>query len=197
MKELVMANERIPDDLRNLWQAQPLENIATALEDLRARASRFERRISRRNLREYVGGLIGVAVYAYYIWRFPNPLMRVGSAMIIAGVLFVLWRLYRHGRAAALPQDLGLSASLEFHRRQLVRQRDLLRTVVWWYLSPMVPGLLVFLTGMLGVRGFKLRQLPFGGLIVGLFVFIWWINKRAAERLDRQIAELDQLENQP
>lgn len=192
-----MANESLPDDLRNLWRNQPLENIATALEDLRARASRFERRISRRNRREYVGGLIGVAAYAYYIWLFPNPLMRIGSAMIIAGVLFVLWRIHRHGRADALPQDLGLSASLEFHRRQLVRQRDLLRTVVWWYLSPLMPGLLLFITGMFGARGFRLRQLPFGGFIVGVFVFIWWINKRAAERLDRQIAELDRLENQP
>jgi hypothetical protein len=192
-----MANERPPDDLRNLWQEQPLDHIATALEDLRAQASRFERRISRRNRREYVAGFIGIAAYAYYIWRFPNPFMRIGSAMIIAGVLFVLWRIHRHGRAAALPQDFGLSASLEFHRRQLVRQRDLLRTVVWWYLSPLVPGLLVFLAGMLGERGFKLRQLPFLALIAGLFAWVWWINKRAAGRLDRQIAELNRLENQP
>jgi hypothetical protein len=138
-----------------------------------------------------------MAAYAYYIWKYPNPLMRIGSAMIIAGVLFVLWQIHRRGRASALPQDLALNASLEFHRRQLMRQRDLLRTVVWWYLLPMVPGLLVFITGMVGARGFRLRQLPFIGLIVGLFLFIWWINQRGADRLDRQIAELDRLENQP
>jgi Flp pilus assembly protein TadB len=192
-----MANEPLPDDLRELWRQQPLENIAMALEDIRARAARFERRINRRNIREYFAGLIGAAIYAYYIWKFPNAFMRAGSAMIIAGVLFVMWRLYRHGRVARLPQDLGLNASLDFHRRHLVRQRDLLRSVFWWYLLPMVPGLLVFLKGSLGARGFQFRQTPFLGMIVGFFVWIWWINQRAAKRLDRQIAELDRLENQP
>ena len=192
-----MANDSLPDDLRNLWRNQPLENATMVLDEIRAQAARFERRISRRNLREYLGGLIGVAVYAFYIWRFPNIFMRIGSAMIIAGVLFVMWRIHRHGRAARLPQDFGLNASLDFHRRHLVRQRDLLRSVFSWYLLPMIPGLLVFLKGSLGARGFQLRQVPFLGLIVGFFIWIWWINQRAAERLDRQIAELDRLESQP
>lgn len=192
-----MANEPLPDDLRNVWRNQPLENATIVLEEIRAKATRFERRISRRNLREYLGGLIGVAVYAYYIWRFPNVFVRAGSAMIIAGALFVMWRIHRHGRVARLPQDLGLNASLDFHRRHLARQRDLLRSVFWWYLLPMIPGLLVFLMGSLGARGLQFRQAPFLAIMVGFFIWVWWINKRAAERLDRQIADLDRLENQP
>ena len=195
-----MANDPMPDDLRNLWRDQPLENMAVSLNQIRERAVRFEKRIDRRNLREYIGGLIGVAIYSFYIWKLPNPLMRIGSAMIIAGVLFVMWQLYRRGRAPRLPEDLAFTASIEFHRRQLVQQRDLLRTVFRWYVGPLIPGLLVFLKGALPSRGFDLRYLPrmapFLLLVVAVFGFIWWINKRAADRLDRQIAELDRMEKQ-
>jgi hypothetical protein len=188
-----MANERIPDDLRNLWQGQPLENLAVALEDIRARASHFERRIGRRNLREGVAGAIAMAVYTFYIWKFTSILARVGSAMVIAGVLVVMWRIYHEGRASRLPQELGLSASLEFHRQQLVQQRNLLRTVLRWYLAPLIPGLVVFSAGILP----PFRLAPCLLIFTGLFGWIWWVNQRAAERLERQIAELDRLENQP
>ena len=36
---------------------------------------------------------------------------------------------------------------LEFHRSELVRQRDLLRSVWWWYLLPFVPGMLLIPVG--------------------------------------------------
>jgi hypothetical protein len=191
-----MAN----DDLRNLWQGQPLENTPMLLDEIRARASRFERRISRRNLREFLAGVFVVIVYAGYIWKLPQPLVRIGSAMIIVGVLFVMWQLYRRGRASRLPADLGAMASLDFHRRQLVQQRDLARTVFRWYLSPFLPGMFVMFVGLLGPRALQWRYLPrmvpFLALLAGVFGGIWWINRRGAERLSRQIAELDRLEKQ-
>ena len=84
---------------------------------------------------------------------------------------------------------------MHFHRRELVRQRDLLRSVLWWYIGPFVPGLVVFGSGVTPRRGAGslLNAMPLslhvrlGGL---------WLNRRAAARLDRQIAELDNLESQ-
>jgi len=194
-----MANDLNPDDLRNLWRDQPLENQRMPLDEIRARASRFERRISRRNLREYAGGLLAVAIYGFSIWKQHNPVMRAGSAMVIAGVLFVMWQLYRRGGASQLPADLGFLASLELHRRQLIQQRDLLRTVFRWYIAPIIPGLIVVVIASVPGR-FELRYLPrmapFLGILMGTLVAIWWLNRRAALKLERQIAELDNLERQ-
>ena len=55
-----MPNELNPNDPRNLWQSQEGEDVTITLEEIRLRAARFERRIRRRNLREYVeqGGFI-------------------------------------------------------------------------------------------------------------------------------------------
>ena len=196
-----MANERLPDDLRAVWRNQPLENPTMALEDIRRRAAGFEHRIGRRNRREFVAGGITIAIFGAYIWLLKGPLVRLGSALIIAGVALVMWRLYRSGRAEALPGDLGLTASLEFYRRQLTQQRDLLRTVLWWYLGPMIPGLLVFWSGSIPPGAFQAghlaRTLSYLLLFAAFFVWIWWINRRAAARLDRQIEELNRLEDQP
>ena len=47
----------------------------------------------------------------------------------------------------SLPADLVVRSALEFHCAQLVRQRDLLRSVWWWYLLPLLPGMLLVQIG--------------------------------------------------
>jgi uncharacterized membrane protein YdcZ (DUF606 family) len=157
------------------------------LEEIRRRAHQFEKRISRRNLREYIGGAIGVAVFTYYIFKFPSPVARTGCALIIAGLLCILIQIYKRASPGKLPADLALTASLAYHRSELVRQRS----VWWWYLGPIVPGIVVFAAGLTPPRTgvAMINALPFF-CILGLII---WANYRAAAALDRRIAELDSL----
>jgi hypothetical protein len=187
-----MPNEPLPDDVRNVWQNQPLENTTMPLEEIHRKARQFETRIRRRNLREYLGAAVGIAAYTFYFFRFENPTIRAGSALVIAGALYVVVQLYKRASPGTLPVDLASTASLEFHRGELVRQRDLLSSVWRWYIGPIVPGLVVFSAGILPHRlavivGFALIFLGFFGLII-------WLNYRAALRLDRQITEIDNLQ---
>jgi hypothetical protein len=193
MKEAAMPNEPLPDDIRRIWQNQPLENNPMPLEEIHRRARQFEKRISRRNLREYIAGGIGIVIFTVYLFIFRNPVARTGSALIIAGALFVLFQIYKRATPGTLPADLALTASLEFHRRELVRQRDLLRTVWLWYLGPFIPGIVVFGMGVAPRHGTASwwDAAPFLS-IVGA---VMWLNYRAAQGLDRQIAEIDNLEN--
>jgi hypothetical protein len=193
MKEAAMPNEPLPDDIRRIWQNQPLENNPMPLEEIHRRARQFEKRISRRNLREYIAGGIGIVIFTVYLFIFRNPVARTGSALIIAGALFVLFQIYKRATPGTLPADLALTASLEFHRRELVRQRDLLRTVWLWYLGPFIPGIVVFGMGVAPRHGTASwwNAAPFLS-IVGA---VMWLNYRAAQGLDRQIAEIDNLEN--
>jgi Flp pilus assembly protein TadB len=105
-----------------------------------------------------------------------------------------VYQLYSRASAKTVPADLGLTGSLEFHRRELVRQRDMVESVWSWYLAPFVPGLLVFIKGVFPKHGpgFVLA-LAFHALVFG---GIWWLNRRGARRLTRQIAELDNLGSQ-
>jgi hypothetical protein len=190
-----MPNEFPPDDIRNVWQDQPVENTPMPLEEIQRRARRFEKRIDRRNLREYVGAAVVIAGFTYYIFKFPSPLMRTGCALIIAGSLFVMVQLYRRGSPGALPADLAWTDSLEFHRRELVRQRDLLRSVWRWYIGPLVPGLAVFEAGTMPQHSPWWMFLLVALFFLAVFGGIIWLNRRAATHLDRQIAELDNLKS--
>ena len=163
------------------------------LEEIQRRARRFEKRIGRRNLREYAGAALGIAAYTIYIFKFHSLVVRAGSVLVIAGVLYVVVQLYRRASSGSLPADLGVAASVEFHRRELVRQRDMLRSVWRWYVGPIIPGLVVFTAGSIPphspVRVYLLLALFFLVTLGGIV----WLNRHAADRLDRQIAELDNL----
>ena len=190
-----MPNEPMPDDIRNVWQNQPLENKPMPLDEIRGKAQQFEKRVSRRNLREYIAGAVGLAIFTLYLFLFPSPMARAGSLLVIAGIVVIMIQIYKRASPGRLPADLALTASLEFHRRELVRQRDLLRSVLWWYIAPIVPGMVVLAVGVTprhaAVAGALINAVP----LLGIFGLILWANHRAARGLDRQIADLDNLES--
>ena len=107
----------------------------------------------------------------------------MGSVLIIAGTIYVVRQLYRRSTPAAMPAEFGLTASVEFYRSELVRQRDLLQSVWKWYLAPFVPGMVMFSRG----------KIPFLTSNTIMFGLVWWMNRRGAGRLTRQIEELDRL----
>src|ERR1035437_2886193 len=190
-----MPNEPLPEDIRNIWQDQPVENTPMPLEEIRRKARQFEKRIQRRNLREYAGAAIGIAAYTFYFFKFDSPVIRAGCVLVVAGVLYVVVQLYKRASPGTLPADLAFTASLEFHRRELVRQRDLLRSVWRWYITPIVPGLIVFSAGILPPHSPVWVYLLLALFFLVILGGIVWLNRRAADRLDRQITELDNLES--
>jgi len=168
-----------------------------SLSDIHARAARFNARIHRRNLMEYVAGATVIAAFSYYALAFPDPLIKAGSVLVVLGALYVGWRLATTARANALPDQGGAQTWVEFHRAELVRQRDALRSVWRWYLAPFAPGLLVFFTGSaLSAPGPLLwAKLGIAGVSVAVaaavFAFIAWLNARAARRIEMEIEALD------
>ena len=76
-----MPNDFLPDDIRHVWQNQLVENTPMPLEEIRRQARQFERRISRRNLREYAAAALGIAAFTFYIFLFHSPMVRAGSTL--------------------------------------------------------------------------------------------------------------------
>ena len=201
-----MTNEPASPDIQDLWQSQPTEPPRISIEDLRRKMSKFERIIFWRNIREYAAGVFVVTAYGFYEWRFPQPLMRVGSGLVIAATLYVMFQLHRRASVQRAPADLGLSTSIEFHRRALIRQLDALRTIWSWYILPFVPGFAVFLTGSAisqrAAHPMSLFHLLRGysipvGLVAVVSFGVWKLNQRAARKLQTQIDEMTALSGGP
>lgn len=182
-------------DIKTLWKDQKQEEIVT-LENVRARADNFQHRIRLRNVVEYTAAAV-VPLFAWYIYDLPGLLVKLGSGLCIAGLLFIVWQLHRRGSAESLPETTGLGL-IDFHRRALIRQRDALRSVWKWYLAPIVPGFLTMMAGFYFAAPEPMRAtvlyylatrlVP---LIALVFGFVLFTNRRGAKRLQKQIDQLD------
>ena len=182
------------DDLKRLWKEQPMTAATLSADELEAGAKRLRRRIVFRNATEYVACVLVIAGFAFYIVRFPFPLMRAGSVLIILGTLLVAWQLHRRASSQPLPGDLGGQSWLAFQRAQLVRQRDALRSVWLWYVGPLVPGMAVFRWGVeteLDVSAPFARGRLADGVIALVFLAVIALNAWGAHKLQQRIAALD------
>ena len=180
-------------DLNKLWQDQPTEEVRMAIEDIRDRARRMKKKGDRRNLLEYAGVAFVVVGSMARSAREENVTVLVGAGLLILGALYVGYHLYRFGTVRAMPSDLGLKDCLNFQRAELVRQRDLLGGVWWWYLLPLVPGPALILIG----RAIERADRRWPALLVAIvfvvtFVAIGRLNERGARKLQRVIDGLDQ-----
>jgi hypothetical protein len=189
-------NDSLNNQAQQIWQSQPVEGTQMSTDVIRQRAVRFERKISRRNLRESIAGLFAIAGFSYFFVTTPGILLRVTWALFIAGMIWVIIQLRRKGTPKTMPAMMGSSTSVDFFRSELERQRDVVKNVWPWYLAPLVPGYIalnvayVFAFPRARWAGFAVLDVIF----VAIFVGVWKMNHRAARCLQRTIDELSTAE---
>jgi hypothetical protein len=191
-----MSGEPSGLDPQGLWQSQPTEHDAMTLAAIHAKARTLETRVQVRNAVEYVACGAAMVGFAPALLNGQNWMIRAGAALIMLGVVFIAWQLHRRASAEASPQP-G-ETLVEAYRRQLVRQRDALRSVGLWYIAPVVPGMVLF---MLGARlqphphrmppaSADAAFLVAAGIVAFVFVGVWLLNLNAARQLQKRIDEL-------
>jgi hypothetical protein len=165
-------------------------NDLTSIDGLVRDVQQFERRIRERNRREVLAGLFVVVGYGAFLWRGPELLSRIGCGLAITGALFIIYRIRTRGVAHPVPTDGALSAAMAVYRRELERQRDLLRTVTWWYLLPLLPSMVVLTLGQAIMRSQPAPALRVFGFVLLIGALIRQLNQRAARKLQHKIDRL-------
>lgn len=195
-----MESKHNPRDVKTLWRDQTTEDHPVTLDNIRKKADVFETQIRRRNLREIVAAVVVLLVFGFYAWALPGWMIKTGSLLVMVGTFCIVWQLRRRASAASLPESSGM-ALLDFHRRELLRQRDAARSVARWYIAPLIPGIVMMTLGRYFQFHAPGRTLAWDHQIVILcsvivaltFAIVWLLNAWAAERLQRRIDELDKL----
>ncbi len=183
-------------DPRTLWQSQPPESPPMTLADIRKTSRAFQSRVRRRNLIEYVAGAVGALGFLPAVFDPESWMVRAGGVLAIAGMAVVGWQLHRRGSARGVPE--AGEALTAFHRAELIRQRDAVRSVAVWYLAPPIPGMILLLLGRWfqapaphrSATAHQLAILAVAAVVGLVFLAIWWLNQRVAHRLQRQIDQL-------
>jgi hypothetical protein len=192
-------NELQNNPAQQLWQSQPTEGIKMSAHAIRLRAGKFERKISNRNIREYLSSLLAAMAFGYFLVTTHDVLVRTAYVLFIAGLGWVVFQLHRKGSAKTMPEAMGASTSIQFFRAALERQRDVVKNVWPWYLAPLVPGFVVLTIGYAMARPFPagfISAALLDACVAALFYGVWMMNARAARCLQRSIDELKAAENQ-
>ena len=187
-----MAHED-QNDLNRIWQDQPAEEVSMRLDDIRKRARKMGTTVGRRNLIEFAAAAIVLVLIGVRGTRETNVTALIGGGLMALAVLYVVYHLHRFGSVRSMPSDLALKDCLDFHRAELMRQRDLGRSVWWWYLLPFVPGYALIMIGAAIERpDRRLFALGSSVVFIVLFILVGKLNERGARKLQRIIDGLDQ-----
>ena len=183
-----------PDDLQHLWQTQAVDTVMKG-EQMRIAVLKeintFDREIRMRNGIEIVAALVVAAFFGFAAWMQQNGIQRLGSAIVAAAALWIVFYIRRNGADDGDPAPDQPSDS--FRRalaRKYERQIQLLRNVKFWYLLPMYVGLLVGNAGSLQEHA-RTRPLTWVDAIppliyTSVFLGIWWLNEvYAVRKLER------------
>ena len=159
-----------------------------------AAATRFQKGIRSRNIREYIAAAFVVIVFGSFIVRAPSAGPRVVFSLIIIVTVYAIYWLHKKGWAGKIPPNLSPDGYREMYRQQLVRQRDLVHGA-WKGLAIMfIPILLIlFATPAPLAARLELRTMGLATFTL-TFVLIGKLNRLAARKLTQRIKTLDDLE---
>ena len=163
-----------------------------SLEEVRAQAQRFQKRIRNRNLREYSAMVLAIVMaipLAVFLRSFP--LIVVAMGLMIAGTLVIAYQFRKRMSTCSFLAEAASMSCLEFYRRELERQRDANLSIWAWYILPMLPGTAMMLIGMAFIPALGPGVALFYAVAFTVaFIFTGVANKRGARRLQRKIDEL-------
>ena len=174
------------DDAKDLWSstnesdtdsmsAQTLSE-SDLLRLVKDKADAFDQKIWRRDIIESIAAL---AVFLFFAWmlRDPSWLVRLGALTVMGGSALIYWTLRRtRTRHDDASLDRPVADVLRTERAKVDDQIRLLETVLWWYLGPLVVGILLVTIGDSGWSAFTVGY----GTVVLLFAAgIYVLNQRA------------------
>lgn len=180
------------EDLKAAWQQADVERPQPTVAQVRQAAATFQRRARLGDLIEYGACAVVSLGYGLYIWLFPSLRMKLASLAVVLATGFVAYQLRSHAAARLAPPDTAALSLLAFHRRELLRRRDLLKDSWKLFVAPLMAGMLVFVACLASER--PSASLPlfvlFGAVLV-MAVAISLYNIRQAGRVQRLVDILE------
>lgn len=191
------SSQKIGGSPQSIWKEQDMSIVTLTDSDIAGRANRLDRVVQRRNFVEtFAGGIAvallgGIGITELLAGGGPADMLMSGGFVLLAlGIGLAVSVLYWRSRT---PDVDPAESGLQFHRRRLVRERDMLGSAWLWYVGPSVPGFLLIYGAAFAVPGMNTVFLAVAGaLTAALLVFIAVLNLRAARRIDDEIAALDE-----
>lgn len=196
----------IENELIQIWQSSPKhERIkfekSRLMLDVQSSLDRLDRAIRFRDFTEIGAAIfIVIPIFGYQIYNQPNILAKFGAVWIVVYCLYVIYKLLNVKKSK--PKESGSYMEyLKQSKTYLERQKRLLDSVIYWYILPSLPGVIIMVMGILelyrkswkeiiGIKHLWILLL----LIIAITLFAYLMNKRAVKKeLVPRLKKVDEL----
>jgi Protein of unknown function (DUF3887) len=177
------------DELKKLWQQQPLRNPDVSPEQLvsamQKQTTQLRRILDARDIRELVACAFVIIIFGiFYFTVYRTPVSRLGDLIVIGSSVFIAWKLvHTRRRTPPAPPGATVVESLQAELNAVRAQSRLLRSVLWWYLLPLGIGILVCTWGSPGggLAG-NIGNIIYTIGVIALYAWIYRLNQRARDK---------------
>lgn len=183
------------EELKNIWHKTAAPAIvnadeATLNKEMADKLSVFDRGIRNRDIRENISAAFVMIVFAIIFFKVEPVMARVAAMLIVLWAAFTIVVTMATRRHRVSDTSLPLSEYLLKSRDYIIKEKQLLDNILWWYILPAWIGISLF--GF----GYSNWITIAGGTIMG--VLIYMLNKYAANKymaplLEQINTEIDNL----
>lgn len=185
------------DEMKDLWLSQKMEvNLeAGLLNEIRNTTDTIKKKIRWRDRQEELAAAFGSLCFMLAFYFFEDVFVKIGCVLIILFAVEVVVVL-RLNRKQPVSIGLSLKEQLQEELKFFRKQRKLLSTVTYWYITPFLIGITFFTWGINdGWIAFVLHS--FFNIFIAAAIFI--ANKKAVqdqfspliERLEKLLGQLE------
>lgn len=174
------------DELKKLWQQQPLREPPSAAQLVSAMQNKttwLRRVVDARDLRELLACAFVIIIFGVFNFTiYHTPISRLGDLIVIGGAIFIAAKLvYTRRTTQPAPPGATVVESLRAELKSVRAQSRLLGSVLWWYLLPLMIGELIATWGMmfddLPIIPALVAVIPVSLVIIAVNAFIYWLNQ--------------------
>lgn len=195
------------DDLKKDWQetiekpstTNDLTEVITMLEQ---QTTKIDKEIKRRDILEISIAVLLIPVWIYGLFNSAGTMQSTGLIIAILSCIYIPYRLLKAKKINA-PKDTNIKAFLESEKQKLSQQKQLLESIVTWYIAPLTISIICITLGATvdasGVPHLNEQLITYYGFLGLLVVGAYLLNKRSAKKkfepllskIEQRLSELE------
>jgi hypothetical protein len=184
----------LENELSTIWlQSAAKEavkfNQSELLADLNSQLKNFDKCLKKRDKREIIAASIVILIFCTGTILFTGIISKIGMLLCTLYGVVVIYVLRNVKKHNPVSYDQPVKDYLVMHREYLVKERNLLKNVIYWYLLPPFIGEVLFFIGQnMGTITLIISIL----IVFGINTYIYFLNKAGVKKVfDPLLLQID------
>jgi len=192
----------LEQELKNIWKnsskaARISIETDQLIQEFDTKMTNIQKKIRKRDVREISASVIGIIIFSFLAFEIPFPITKLSCFLSILWFVFVIYK-FRKSKQQNTPEKLSISLKGQLENKKILiqQQLELLNSAAYWYAGSSFITNFIFIIGLGNPADYDWKNqlaenlLPLATnakitTLIGLaffYLFIAWINKRAAKK---------------